>query len=358
MKKKMLYMSHVDWNWIKQRPHFLAEGLGEHFDVSVVYAFQNRNRKKLQKRSFEGQDVSPIFSIPFAGRTGITRALNERLLRFQFRRQMKRVKPAYIYLTYPTQESLVPKEFSGTVIYDCMDDHVAMAPEGRKALLREAEARMVKRADIVLVSSENLCNVLLSRYGEEYGAKMNLVRKGYSGEILSMEPKSGKVGEEFVISYIGTVGPWFNFDFVLRSLAEFPNLRYKIIGPVETQIPSAERLDFVGTVEHHKLYDAIQDADCLTMPFVVNDIIVSVDPVKLYEYINYNMNILVVSYPEIARFDPFVFFYDSYESFAAQIKGMMQDNTVKYSNEERVRFLGENGWDSRVSAIVSLLEER
>lgn len=353
----MLYVSQVDWNWIKQRPHFLAEGLNGEFDVSVLYAYQNRDRKKLQKRSFEGQDVKPLYSIPYAGRFGFTRKLNDRYQRSQFRKQMKRVNPEYIYLTFPTQEQLIPTDFCGKVIYDCMDDHVAMAPESRKALLLGAEERLLQRADAVLVSSENLRRVLLSRYGNGAEGKMRLVRNGYSGKILDVKPKQRAEASAFVLSYIGTVGPWFNFDFVLKSLEEFPNLQYKIIGPTDLKVPTADRLEFVGTVEHHRLYDAIKDTDGLIMPFVVNDIIASVDPVKLYEYINYNMNILVVSYDEIARFDPFVFFYDTYESYAAQIRRMMEDNTVKYSNEERVCFLRENGWDSRVASIVSLLKD-
>ena len=28
---------HIDWNWIKQRPHFLAEGLNEYCDITVLY---------------------------------------------------------------------------------------------------------------------------------------------------------------------------------------------------------------------------------------------------------------------------------------------------------------------------------
>ena len=36
-RKKILYIMHVDWNWIKQRPHFIAEELTTWYDIKVVY---------------------------------------------------------------------------------------------------------------------------------------------------------------------------------------------------------------------------------------------------------------------------------------------------------------------------------
>ena len=356
MKQKMLYVSHVDWRWIKQRPHFIAEGLMEHFDVTVLYTFQNANRKQLQKRDVDSTRIHPFYSIPMSGRIKPLGVIDRVFMRAQLAHQIRKVRPDYLYLTYPTQVTYLPDSFSGKLLYDCMDDHVAMMRPELKESLLEKERELIRRADVVLVSSENLRQVLICRYGAEYAEKMHLVRNGYSGKILETEENARPESEEFAISYVGTIGKWFNLDFLVKSLEEFPNLRYQIIGPVEVEKPQHDRLVFVGTLEHHKLYDAVKQTQCLTMPFVVNDIVASVDPVKLYEYINYNKNILCVYYPEIQRFAPFVHFYEDYESFSGQIRRMMADNQVKYDNETRVNFLKENSWDSRVNSIVQILK--
>ena len=34
--KKMLYCMHIGWNWIKQRPHFIAEELANEYDLTVI----------------------------------------------------------------------------------------------------------------------------------------------------------------------------------------------------------------------------------------------------------------------------------------------------------------------------------
>ncbi len=356
MKERMLYMCHVDWNWIKQRPHFLAEHLAEEFDLRVLYAYQNRNRAGLQKRKNETLTPHPLYRLPMAGRVPAVGAVADVLLKWQFARHMRAHKPDYVFLTYPDQLKLLPKSYTGKVIYDCMDNHVEMQRfEHLKNSFFKQEQQTLARADVVLVTSQHLMDVLTERYGRKHKDKMILVRNGYNGAILPAENTQPKEKDFFELAYFGTISHWFHFDFIQRSLEDFPNLRYKIIGPAELPLPQADRISYPGTVEHHKLFDAIQDTDCLIMPFVLNEIILAVDPVKLYEYINFNKNILTVQYDEILRFEPFVHFYTDYESFRAQIQKMMADNTLKYNNQQREAFLQENSWSARAKTIVSAI---
>lgn len=356
MKKKMLYMSHVDWNWIKQRPQFMAESLLEHFDVSAVYMHQNRHRAALQKRTENLLPVHPIYMIPGSSRTAVTRRIDDAFRTCQYARYLKKYDPDYLYFTYPTQYPVIPKDFSGKVIYDCMDNHVAMVNGPRKQVLRAYEQKMVKRADYILVSAQKLKEELLKNYGADLADKITIVRNGYNGKILPVEQEQQQA-DSFTISYIGTIGAWFNFDFIMKSLEEFPNLTYRIIGPSENlALPQADRLVYTGTVEHHKLHDAIRDVQCLIMPFELNEIVEAVDPVKLYEYINFNKNILCVKYKEIERFEPFVYFYTDYASFREQISHMMKDNTLRYSQKERQTFLADNSWASRAAQISAVVD--
>lgn len=355
--KKMLYICHVDWNWIKQRPHFLAEGLQQHFDISIMYMRQNRNRKNLQKRSEEKLNLTPIYIIPFFARFPVLREINTFFMAKQLLKKYNQIKPDYIFLTYPDQLKLIPRNYSGKLIYDCMDDYVAMAVNKRKPLIQNCEKKLVKKADFVFTSSKNLMDKLTKDYSIDDSGKFAVVRNGYSGKILPVESQKQRDQGKFTISYIGTISHWFNFDYLLKSLDEFENLSYRIIGPVDSglQIPNSDRIDFVGTVEHSELYESIKDTNCLIMPFVLNEIIESVDPVKLYEYINYDMNIICVKYNEILRFENFVYFYNDYESFKQQLVNLMDSEAVKYSCEERIDFLKKNNWENRVSEIINII---
>lgn len=355
MKQKMLYMSHIDWGWIKQRPQFMAEALSAHFDVTAVYMYQNRNRHTLQKRVDNILPVHPLYAIPFSTRTAFTRRIDEAFRAWQYGRYIKKYQPEYLYFTHPNQYPVIPNGYTGKIIYDCMDNHTAMAPAKQKPVIRAYEEKLVARADYILVSAQKLKEELLKNYPGLKDDKIFIVRNGYNGSILPAK-EAPQATDSFTISYIGTIGSWFNFDFLLESLEEFPNLHYRIIGPSDNpNLPKAERLHYIGTVEHHKLHDAIADVQCLTMPFQLNEIVEAVDPVKLYEYINFNKNILCIRYKEIERFEPFVYFYTDYESFRNQIQRMMEDNTLRYSLQAREELLKESSWTSRAAQIKALL---
>ena len=93
------------------------------------------------------------------------------------------------------------------------------------------------------------------------------------------------------------------------------------------------------------------------MPFLINEIIEAVDPVKLYEYINFNKNILCCRYNEIERFDKFVYFYNTYEEFNEMVKKISKESSIKYTNQERIEFLRENSWEVRGKTIQKLILE-
>ena len=353
--KNIVYVMQVDWNWIKQRPHFIAEELGKTHRITVMY--QHRySRTGYQKRDAGGLDIRPIYVIPKGDRFPILRSINRKIKEAAIRRQVRKTQADCLYLTFPDQVGAIPANFSGKVIYDCMDNHPAFLPDPvQRAKLERQEAALMERASDVLVSSEKLMEMLLDRYGQSHAGKLTLVRNGYNGQLLDISRQTAPIREPYTLAYFGTISSWFNFDFVIRSLEDFPNLQYLLMGPADAQIPQHPRLQYIGTVEHSQLQEVTKDAGCLIMPFVRNEIIDAVDPVKLYEYINFNKNILCIRYPEVERFEPFVYFYTDYENYRSQLSALMEGDRVKYATDQREQFLLENSWESRVATIQNLL---
>lgn len=164
----------------------------------------------------------------------------------------------------------------------------------------------------------------------------------------------------YKLCYYGTISSWFDFDLLKKSLDKYRNIEYFIYGPVEPGIEmptNLERFNYMGIAEHSRLSEIVESMDCLIMPFVVNELIESVDPVKLYEYINFNKNIISVYYNEINRFKPYVYFYKNESEYYAILDSLLKNNLIKYSNDERIDFLEKNNWDSRIQQYVSLLEQ-
>lgn len=358
-KSRMLYLMHVDWYWICQRPQFLAEELHKHFDLLVVYPRANA-RKTLQTGRTSPTKRLPLFHLPFEDKIPGLKLINMMIARFVLFVIIKVWKPDIVWISFPSQYPQLPKKTHYRLIYDCMDDYPAMA-EGRKAALQTAEyeGAIVRKADRILASSNKLKHKLEMEYALSENS-VTLLRNGFDGIIdkdvvLSNRGQRDKV---FRIGYIGTVSYWFDWDVLARSLSDFSQIEYHIIGPIDPNVsaPKHDRILFHGTIEHEKLYSTVEKYDCLCMPFILNDIVEAVDPVKLYEYINFYKSIISVRYDEVLRFEKFVHFYSTYEEFRYVLQDVMGRLDIpKYSITDRENFLMESTWQSRAMQIMEAL---
>lgn len=59
---KILYLMHVDWGWIKQRPHIVAEKLAERNKLKVFYMF-SRKRKNITNNPTPVENY-PLIALP------------------------------------------------------------------------------------------------------------------------------------------------------------------------------------------------------------------------------------------------------------------------------------------------------
>ncbi len=358
MKEEIVYLLNLDWGWIKQRPHFIVEELGKKYNVHVLYQKRYR-RGKLQHDNDDtkGVKTNPIYVLPRIGEYPRLSRINTFIRNWKFKKAIQRYQPKVIMTTYPDQIQAIPDNYTGIIAYDCMDNHLSFInDEYLKAQIYKEEQELINRSDCVFVTSNKLMSNIEKYYGISNYNKFTIVRNGYGGDIV--EPVITEKNDFFSICYFGTISEWFDFDIIMKSLNDFSHIQYYIIGPCDREVPCHERIHYLGTIEHSKLYDTVCKMDCFIMPFILNDIVLAVDPVKIYEYINYNKNIISVYYPEIERFRDFVHFYTNYASYKSIIENLLLDNTLLYSKEKRNKFLEDNSWNKRTGIIISEISKR
>ena len=74
---KILYLIHVDWNWIKQRPHFIAEGYQNFMNLIIVYTRYPSIRTNNLKNNRNGLFFKPFIYFPFFKKSFIIIYLNK-----------------------------------------------------------------------------------------------------------------------------------------------------------------------------------------------------------------------------------------------------------------------------------------
>jgi len=354
MAKKILYFMHVDWRWIKQRPHFIAEGLSKHYDVTVVHFCSKHFLFREYDISDYNLNILPALRLPFY-QNKIIYALNREYIRIYFKFLIKKYNPDFIWITFPQLYDYIPSNLDCKIIYDCMDLPTGFDfPDYFNSKILDLEERLVNSASLVLTSSDYLFKRLNSKY--QCKDKLFLIRNAFSGEIISDHTEK-KPGKPYKIGYVGTISRWIDFQIIEKTLDKIKDIEYHFIGPVELKnILNDDRIKFYGSIEHKELYNYVKNFDYLIVPFEIDEKIKAADPGKIYGYINFNKPIISIYYEELDYFSSFLYFYNNVEELLNLIKKMINTGFKrKYSNAERIKFLKENSWDTRMEIIIRYL---
>lgn len=357
---------HINWNWIKQRPHFLYEELSYYIDIDLYYVDrlldQSKHKINNVRNTYRSSEANKITKLPLSGRytslQQIEKLINRKICLKQYN---------YIWITSPLILEFIPlKELEGKqVIYDCMDDFLEFYHDSDKInRMKELELELVQVADIVITSSGFLKDKMQFVYGKHLKQDPILINNGVSSSLVSTLNAGGKYGHrktgvksQFInLTYIGTIGNWVDFELILEILNRAPNIIIKMIGPVDTRIPSHPRLHFVGIVDHHDIPHYANESDALIMPFMVNELVQSVDPVKIYEYILFQKPIIAVDYGEMYKFQSFVHLYSTLSDFMVYTHSLEKGELKVQSMESALHFLNQSTWKQRCEKIIEIIK--
>ena len=352
--ESLLYIMHIDWGWIKQRPHFLAEELSKSFDVTVYHEkLYHAGKQKENQHDLPHLSLHDLWHIPMRRLKPIFNLNRFVMNHILLRKELKRCP--LLWLCHPMHYS-GHKRKGQFLIYDCMDDVLEFkcSPAIRQQQ-EKLEAALCRDADLVLASSDYLKKKLETRYGT---TNIKVVNNAISLNIEEIQPLPTAIDQLFQSSrkkmvYIGTISSWFNFDLLIKILNQNPNLELILFGPTEVTIPDHPQIKYAGVAEHKYVSSIMSKADALIMPFVVNELIKSVNPVKAYEYIYAHKPVLMPFYEEVDKFKEYIYLYHNEEE-ATQLLNRLANGELapKASLENSQQFALKNNWKNRAAFIV------
>lgn len=372
MNKKILYLTAIPWGWIKQRPQFLAEILSQDFSVDVFskksYAIKQSDLLNKANPQYKNLKLNSFRIIPFAAIPLIRNLklnwINKLLINFQIP-SFKRYD--IIWVTSASLYNLIRHKVNKNqcLVYDCMDDilefPVTKNSPKRKLLCMKNENRLLHDASLVFCSADYLKNKIIERSGIP-SQKVVTVNNAieipvnipletndiHTNEIIQML----KINKSLV--YIGTIDEWFDLDSIMYVLDNEKDLHLVLIGPARLDLPKHERIHYMGTVTHDEIFHIMPHAFALIMPFKLNELIRSVNPVKLYEYIYAGVPVIASKYGETLKFSKYVNLYTD------KIDLLEIINRIKMSNsniniQTNQKFVADNTWLKRGEIIKGKL---
>ncbi len=354
----------VPWGWIKQRPHFLAEGLAEMYHVKVLHDKDSKYKQKLEKTKSSRLTVKTFLSIQIFKNLNVISLFNYYIKKISC--IFNALRTDIIWITFPNQfahiHHFLPK--SKIIVYDNMDD--ALAFFNFNPSLTQLEKELCTRANYIFCSSNNLRQKLIERHNTPE-QKIKIINNAISlpntnNSLTNLPDSLSQLYSIFQknIIYIGTIASWMDFSLLASVLEMNPNINIILIGPHEENInlPIHNRLKYHKPINHNLVYPAMHKADALVMPFVINEIILGVNPVKAYEYIYSGKPVILTKYPETEKFKDYCYLYSSQTDFLNLCDKLVKDILPPLVSEKEAKTYGQNNtWDARTKDIISYLNE-
>ena len=359
---RIFYQAPVSRRWIRQRPHFIADGLSERgHEIFWFYAAPPGTCRSGRWSNGDGVEGLELPLVPFATRFRLAEHLNRKWIGWRLRD----VRADAAIFTYPISWRWLPDHLRRLpCVFDCMDLLPEFGPPRVRKAMADAERSLAVAANAIVASSEPIARHLREDYGCEETPVEIVPNAARIPELSGAKPVPGLARPSLV--YVGTIDAWFDWDSILSAARNHPEWSFELVGPVVARPEEAPgNIHFHGPVPHEAVADWLVSADVLLIPFVRNRLIDAVDPVKMYEYLAAGRPIVSSWWPLLARFSKFpaVSFYrvsDDAGMDGPALRSLEEAVLESLSGPERFApprdFLRENGWPARIDrfeAIVS-----
>lgn len=366
------YFSPINWDFLKQRPQHIAEELSKYHTVHYIepsISFVQTlisGHDQHSPRDFTISDtlqvlkpsgkyrlpkVFDLFDFLELNLTYESKCLEDLLLHADI-----------IWLGSPLYYPLVRK-FNKKIIYDKMDDFSELTTRKlMKKLIRRNEMQLLQDdAVITIASSTSLYNQI-----DKLNKPVALIRNGVDSSFgannshhqdsdVSRQLKELKMDGYTLFGYIGTVDFWFDYRSVNEILQHNTNHKVIIIGKNNIAKQEHMNIHYFDPVPKSQLPGIINEFDYCLYPFQKNDLLDSIDPVKIYEYLCLNKKTIAVESMETQRFQHCAYLYRDGKQLD-MILNKLGELSVPFTESELSRFIQENSWAKRVSEILNILE--
>ena len=386
-RRSLVYVGLNRWDTIWQRSHHLAQNLSQSFRVlyvdPVAYSIPGYLRNYLKGDRSRNlpprlRSIHPNLTVftpppllPFSLDNKLINYLDHNLLAHMVRRllsQLDMPQPV-LWLTFPVHFPLVGKLGEILVCYDCMDNYPAFYPPGtaRARLAVQLEEKLLLSADLVITPALSLQNRL-----QEVHTNVHLVRNAVSRQFLTYQPgESGSPPADWpgedgpVLGYMGTIARWLDFEAIIRISTRHPDWRIVFVGPAEIDLTAYRgltNLHFLGPKSYDRLADYAARFDIGLIPFLMNELTLNVNPVKIYEYFALGKPVVATRLPELMPFSGVCYLTNSTAEFVQQVERAVEDlylsSSVKQheAQAQRRAIAQANTWNERTAEVLNILE--
>lgn len=235
------------------------------------------------------------------------------------------------------------------LIYRCADDFSKF--EHIPKSIVNLENKLIKDADEVFVTAYDLLEKKRHlRKDLKYlpnGVNLdNFIRDQY------YIPQEYRDNNKLKCIYVGAIDTWFDYRLLGYCAKELTNVQFYLIGPVKIDLSNIKELknvSILGKKDYKEIPNYLKFSDVAIIPFLVNELTDSVNPIKLYEYMSVGLNVVSTNFKEMEYIDSPAYVAKDHKEFCNYIRQAIES---KDKNRDRnIEFSKKNTWEKRFKQI-------
>ncbi len=367
----MVIITAAEWDGIQHRPHhFTRRAAKTGWQVlyveppaTLIAPLKDKRMLKRWQNWYQGirqvadqiYVLAPPPFLPFANKHRWINRLNQKLLAIFIKRALKKLQAEQVdlFTFLPNTVDLVASLSPERLVYDCVDDHGAFTGLINQAVVHEMEQELMTQADCCFATAKQL-------YEERktWTKRFYLLPNGAEVEHFDVVHSKLPIPEELkditcpIAGFYGGISDWIDIDLLKEAALRLPQVSFVMIGPVFTKVEAFKALPnvyFLGPKAYEDLPAYLQCFDVCLVPFRINKLTASVNPVKLHEYLAAGKPVLATPMPEVQAFSEVVEISDgSVGSFVQGLVHMLEPEAQSAEQiENRQEVARQNSWDAR-----------
>jgi glycosyltransferase involved in cell wall biosynthesis len=264
-------------------------------------------------------------------------------------------KPDLVWITNTSQYSIAEIAEPKTVVARIADDNSEFKVIPKN--LKLAEDLLSARADALFATSSPLYDRLKPKYGD----KLHLLRNGvdfdhFQGTFKRPEEFKDITGP--IVLYVGAIEEWFNPEWVKALAEKRQDLTVVLIGRVNTDMHGIEKLPNVrllGLKQYERLPEFLAYTDAGIIPFKKTQLVESVSPLKLFEYMAAGLPVVSTSWLELERLQSPALLASSADEFADMVSKVVDEGWKAKRGDEFRNYSKPHSWSARFDIVMEVI---
>jgi glycosyltransferase involved in cell wall biosynthesis len=247
-------------------------------------------------------------------------------------------------------------------VYDCMDELSAF--KGAPTALKDREAELFKRADLVFTGGQSLYEVKRHQHKNVYAFPSSIDAAHFAqARSVVEEPADQAEIPHPRLGFFGVIDERMDIELLEKVAAARPDWHLVMVGPVvkidPADLPRRENIHYLGGKSYDELPSYLSGWDVALLPFARNESTRFISPTKTPEYLAAGCPVVSTSIRDVVR--PYgeqglVHIADEVDEFVASVEAAMNEDAAARMREVDA-FLAQTSWDQTWGRMNELIED-